>query len=62
MIEAYTRRIVLAGPPPNGIIRMYLEGDAPGTGTNIPENEHEMPFATESNSYRAGPPLTSSSP
>jgi hypothetical protein len=53
VVEAYKRRIKLE-PQSNGNVRMYLEGDAPGTGTNIPENESEMPLATESNSYRAG--------
>ncbi len=55
VIEAYRKRMVL-DPQKNGNIRMHLEGDAPGTGTNIPDNEHEIPLATESNSYRAGLP------
>jgi hypothetical protein len=55
VVEAYRKQIKL-DPQANGNVRMHLVGDAPGTGTNIPDSEHEIPLATESNSYRAGPP------
>lgn len=55
IIEAYKRRMVVA-PQPNGRTRMYLEGDAPGSGTNVPAAEENLPLATESNSLRVGPP------
>lgn len=55
VIEAPTRRLVLA-PQPNKRVRLYLQGDADGVGTNIPESETNIPLLTDSNSYRAGPP------
>lgn len=56
VVEAYRKPMVLDDPEENGNIRMHLKDDLPGTGTNIPDSEHELPLATESNSYRAGPP------
>ena len=41
VIEAYKRRVVLT-PQPGGRIRVHLQGDAPGTNTNVPESEEHL--------------------
>jgi hypothetical protein len=38
-------------------VRMHLQSDQPGRGTNIDASEVQIPLATDSNSYAAGPPL-----
>ena len=39
------------------LVRIYLKSDPPGTGTNVPLGEEEIPLANETNSFRAGPSL-----
>jgi hypothetical protein len=59
VVEAYTDRVALQVQG-NGRVRMYLFKDPPGTGTNIPLGEEQIPLPTETNSVRVGapPPVT----
>jgi hypothetical protein len=56
VIEAYLVQVALQQQQ-NGNVRMFLFTDPPGTGTNIPIGEDEVPLATGGNSVRVGPPL-----
>ncbi len=57
VVEAYKRRVQLT-PQQNGRVRIHLEGDAPGQGTNIPASEENL-FSNvfrSSDTVLVGPP------
>ncbi len=54
VVEAYTDQVALQAQP-NGRVRMFLFSDPPGTGTNIPLGEEQIPLPTATNSVRVGP-------
>lgn len=54
IVEAFKVR-VMTQPQVSGRVRMFLEGDSPGVGTNREIGEEEMPLATDFNSTRCGP-------
>jgi hypothetical protein len=56
VVEAYTERVALQVQG-NGRVRMFLFKDPPGTGTNIPLGEEQIPFPTATNSVRVGAPI-----
>jgi hypothetical protein len=56
VVTAPKQRVVLT-PQKNQRVRIHLEGDGPGFGTNVPESEEEVMVFTNVNSYSAAPPL-----
>jgi hypothetical protein len=54
LVKAYVRYVVFTIDPQTGRARAFLEGDAPGTGTNVPHGETEV---LQTNFITVGPPL-----
>jgi hypothetical protein len=54
LIKAYTRFVVFQVVPATNTVRAFLEGDAPGSGTNITLGETQLP---QTSFVTVGPPL-----